>query len=422
MTKGRYVRSGCGALIIAAGMALAAPAMADDALWIRQFGKSATEYAYGVATDADGNAIVVGTTTGGASAGSPKGLSDAFVIKFGPDHEVLWKRQPGSVSFDGARDVAADANGNVFVVGYTRGQLAGSRKGNNDVFILKYDADGKLLWKRQPGSRGSDIARRVATDAAGNAVVVGETSGALGGALKGRIDAFVIKYDADGRVLWKRQPGTVGQDYAEGVATDRAGNVYVIGSTTGALGGTNKGNFDAFVVKLDAEGRFLWKRQPGRRNGDLGVGIATDAAGNVYAVGTAQYPLYGGLGASDVVVIKFDGDGTVLWKRLLGTSYIDSASGIAVDAAGNVYVVGSTNSLPSGLGTGPYRGFFARLDADGKGTLRFLEASEKGDYPEGIAVDPAGNVYVAGWTLGKIGEFSRRPPDGYLAKYPHIVP
>ena len=87
----------------------------------------------------------------------------------------------------------------------------------------------ELLWVRQLGTEHSDIAHGVATDAAGNVYVTGDTWGSLGGANLGHEDAWAAKYDAAGRLLWKRQLGTEVYDAASGVATDAAGNVYLTG-------------------------------------------------------------------------------------------------------------------------------------------------------------------------------------------------
>jgi hypothetical protein len=105
------------------------------------------------------------------------------------------------------------------------------------------DGGSRRLWSRQPGTSGVDGALGVATDADGSVYVVGST---------GMIDddAWVIKFDGHGRRLWSRQlPGTSGNDYATSVATDTDGNVSVAGVTFGALGGPNKGDADAWVIK-----------------------------------------------------------------------------------------------------------------------------------------------------------------------------
>jgi hypothetical protein len=174
--------------------------------------------------------------------------TDAFVTKFDGDGNVLWTRQAGTSDYDTAFGVATHENGSVYVVGVTYGSLGGPNKGDGDAWVIKFDGDGGLLWRQQFGTREYDFAYRVATTD-GKLSVVGGTRGALSGANKGFLDAWVIKFDADGHRLWSRQPGTSADDFAQGVATDMDGNVSVVGGTLGALGGPNKGDADAWVIK-----------------------------------------------------------------------------------------------------------------------------------------------------------------------------
>ena len=106
--------------------------------------------------------------------------------------------------------------------------------------------------------------------------------------------------------LWVRQLGTETWDIALGVATDAAGNVYLAGSTRGSLGGANSGRDDAWVAKYDAAGHVLWKRQLGTNTSDNASGVATDAAGNVYLAGSTHGSLGGAnRGSNDVWVAKY---------------------------------------------------------------------------------------------------------------------
>jgi hypothetical protein len=140
-----------------------------------------------------------------------------------------------------------------------------------DAASISTDGSGRRLWSRQPGTRDFDQAFGVATDEVGNVYVVGETGGALGGPNKGDRDAWVIKYGRDGHRLWSRQPGKSSEDFATGVATDTDGNVYVVGRTTGALR-----RIDPWVIKFAGDGRRLWSRQPGTSGQDEASGVATD--------------------------------------------------------------------------------------------------------------------------------------------------
>ena len=103
----------------------------------------------------------------------------------------------------------------------------------------------------------------MATDGRGNIYISGTTDGALGAANAGRDDVFLAKYSAAGDLLWIRQFGTAGIDFCGGVAVDAQGDLYICGSTYGDLGGVSLGEADAFVGKCDGEGNLLWLRQLG---------------------------------------------------------------------------------------------------------------------------------------------------------------
>jgi hypothetical protein len=191
---------------------------------------------------------------------------------------------PGSDE-DGEPRVAIDGAGNVVVAGNTLGSLAQSNNGSYDAFVVKYAADRTVRWRRQAGTRRSEIVRRVAADTAGNVVVAGYTPGSLAGPNKGSTDAFVIKYAFDGTEQWRRQLGTKGEDGAAGIATDAVGDIVVVGWTAGSLGGPNEGGLDAFIVKYASDGTERWRRQLGSTIIDLVEGVAINNAGDVVIAG-----------------------------------------------------------------------------------------------------------------------------------------
>jgi hypothetical protein len=386
-------------------------------LWSRQPGTSDVDEARGVATDEDGNVYVVGTTLG-ALGGRNKGGGDAWVTKFAGDGRGLWSRQPGTSDVDFAQDVATDTDGNVYVVGTTLGALGGRNKGGVDAWVIKFDGNGRRLWSRQPGTSDEDEALGVATDTDGNVYVVGSTFGALGGPFKGVEDAWIVKFDGNGRRLWSRQPRTSDGDAATGVGTDTDGNVYVVGSTFGALGGPNKGVTDAWVIKFDGNGRRLWKRQPGTSGGDGAFGVATDTDGNVYVVGESDGALGGpNKGGLDAWVIKFDGDGRQLWSRQLGTSAADLARGVAIHKDGNVYVVGQTLGALGGPNNGGVNAWVIRFDGDGHPLGSRQPGTSDLDLANGVATDRDGNVSVVGGTYGALGGENKGNDDAWVIKY-----
>jgi len=169
---------------------------------------------------------------------------------------TVWVRQFGSSDADNAwgGGLGVDASGNVVVSGFTAGTLPGQTSlGGYDAFVSKRDANGSLLWTRQFGTSVGDDAHSVSVDSNDNVLAAGTTEGALPGQTNaGGSDAFVSKYDPNGEVLWNRQLGGVAFDYANSVRVDANDNVLVAGATNGALPGhTAAGSFDIFMATYE---------------------------------------------------------------------------------------------------------------------------------------------------------------------------
>ncbi len=324
--------------------------------WTRQFGTSTYDQVVALRVDASGNVIVAGEVTGILPGQTSEGGVDAFVRKYDAAGHVLWTRQFGfgHHSNDRASSVSVDASGNVLVAGETI-----SNAGPVSAFVRKYDAAGDLVWSRTFGSTEWDAAEAVDVDGAGNVLVAGHTQGTLPGQTSaGATDAFVCKYDADGEVVWIRQFGTSGADVASGVSADERGNVVVVGETRGALPGqTSAGATDAFVRAYDAAGEVLWTRQLGSAAIDSALSVDTGASGSVVVAG-----LTGG----EAFVHMLDARGEELWARQLGSSLADTAYSVSVDASGNVIVAGQVGgTLPGQTSGGGSDGFVRVYDPDG---------------------------------------------------------
>jgi hypothetical protein len=171
------------------------------------------------------------------------------MVKYDGASRVLWRKQFGTASSEEAVDVVSDTAGNIYLAGRTAGALGGAHRGSTDAWVAKYDTAGRVLWRRQLGTTTWDDATGVAVDTEGNVYPTGDTDGALGGANRGEGDGWVGKYNAAGRLLWKLQIGTPGDDRSVAAATS-AGHVYLVGRTYGALMGINRGSADAWVAKV----------------------------------------------------------------------------------------------------------------------------------------------------------------------------
>jgi len=409
--------------------------------WTRQLGTAMGDFATGIATDAAGNVYVAGYTNGGLDGNTNAGSIDLVVVKYAANSNKLWTRQLGTAMGDVAKGIATDANGSAYVAGYTGGGLDGNTSaGTTDFFVVKYDTNGNKLWTRQLGTTSSDQAYGIATDANGNVYVTGYTSGSLDGiTFNAGFDFFVVKYDTNGNKLWTRQFGAsqsaITDSQAHGIATDANSNVYVTGHTTAGLDGTSAGSYDLFVVKYDTDGIKLWTRQLGTATDDRATGIATDAVGNVYVTGHTDAGLDGNTyaGAYDLFVVKYDTNGNKLWTKQLGTAMDDVATGIAI-AAGTVYVTGRTESgLDGNTHAGASDLFVVKFAAQGKPCSPIpvfppcevqpkLWTRQLGttmvDIATGIATDAGGDAYVAGSTAGGLdGNTNAGFSDFFVVKY-----
>lgn len=379
-----------------------------------------TEYwdeSYSVAVDGDGNVLVSGFTLGDITGGLSRLDRDPFVIKYDALGNQIWARQIGTSAADASYAVTVDSQGDAYIAGVTRGDLGGSNAGAGDAFLIKIDSMGNEVWSQQIGRSGSDVANSVDVDPAGNVYLSGHTTGNIGGVPAGNADAFLVKYDASGRYLWARQIGTEAVDGSHSIALDSAGNAYMAGSTRGDLIEPSAGELDAFLIKYDAIGSIVWSRQLGSEYSDSSSSVAVDSLGNVLIAGYTEGDLVSANnGGKDIILVKYDPSGEVLWARQVGTRSDDQAESIAVDAAGNAYISGYTSGSFGGPNAGDADAFLARFDASGN--LRWIRqiGTTRDDFSRSIAVGPAGNVFISG-AHGNFSDVLAMEIDGFLIKF-----
>ena len=167
-----------------------------------QFGSSSYDSGSSIATDSFGNAYVTAQTDSGIDGHTNARSNDIFIIKFTNAGIKQWTRQLGTSSNKYGYGIATDPSGNVYVTGYTEGNLDGNNNaGGNDVFVVKYDVTGAKHWTKLLGTSSGDIAYDIAADSNSNVYVTGPTLGGLGGTTNaGSYDVFVIKYDSYGNL------------------------------------------------------------------------------------------------------------------------------------------------------------------------------------------------------------------------------
>lgn len=381
-------------------------------------------YARGITVDAVGNVYVAGQTASPnfsttANAVQPQinygpvQFRDAFVLKLKPeDNSLIYATYLGGTSSDEIRGIAVDAAGNAYVTGSTQStdfpatQRFPSETANKtfppeDAFVTKLSPAGDvLIYSIYLGGSSLDRGYGITVDASGSAYVTGSTISAdfpLVNPLQAKYGgAFVTKLDPTGTALvYSTFLGHDLNDRGHSIAVDAAGNAYVTGPASHTLP----------AVLLSEQGKVSPFLNPEVKS--------QPTAPNFPLVNPVQ-GTYGG-GGSDGFVAKINPAGTALvYSTYLGGSDSDAGNGIAVDAAGNAYVVGHSfstlfpknNSLPArrdGCSTVDrshhINAFVMKLNPAGN---VFVYTACLGDSAgTGIAIDAAGNAYVTGYTEDK---------------------
>ena len=385
--------------------------------WTQQIGTSSSDTSRDVSADGLGNVYISGSTSGdlgGANAGS----SDAFVSKYDDMGNLLWTQQLGSTSADESLGVSADGLGNVYISGYSQGDLGDPNAGSRDAFVSKYDALGNLLWIEQLGSTSSDTSLGVSADGLGNVYISGFTTGDLGGPNAGSLDAFVSKYDDMGNLLWTQQYGTTGFDQSNGVSADGLGNVYITGVESFELTVPAFVGGGAFVSKYDEGGNLLWKQQLlysgfGESYEEIS-GVSADGLGNVYISGYTVDAADENL-LQDDFVSKYDDGGNLLWIQRLGSTFWGGISSVSADGLGNVYISGGDGGRGGGF---PENAIVSKYDDGGNLLWNKQLESTSSDSSNGVSADGLGNVYISGVIRGYFGGSD----DIFIAKFSETIP
>ncbi len=249
-------------------------------LWIRSAGGTSDDRALGIATDNQGRCRITGYITSSSAAfgsltvtNATAFFSDAFAACYDSNGNPVWASRFGGSGSERGVSVATDGGGNSYIAGtFTSTDMPGTagflaNLGANDLFILKLDASGNMLWSRAAGGLGDDIAASIAVDSSGNCHITGSYPDAVtfgsttltNTGLPGTLDGYLAKYDTSGNFVWAKSIRGSDDESAVAVATDNADNVYVTGSFTSASANfdsittTNSGNYDMFMGRIVTE-------------------------------------------------------------------------------------------------------------------------------------------------------------------------
>jgi Ca2+-binding RTX toxin-like protein len=330
--------------------------------WISEIGTSGLanfDESYGITVGNDGSVYATGWTNGDLG-GPNQGLYDGWVAKYdNTTGAVQWVSQYGGSDYDWSWDVASDSQGNVYTTGFTLGNLGGQNAGSYDVYLTKFDSQGNQQWIQQFGTAEDDEARNLYIDTNNNIFLTGYTRGNLGGSNAGSFDAWVAKYDTSGNQQWITQFGTSDRDDGLNITSDNLGNLYVSGDTQGSLGAANAGSWDAYVAKLDAATGTLLDFSGGDGNdtGSGGEGNNNGGGGNDTLYGTASDDILNG-GEGNNLIYADEGKNTVTAGSGNDEIYTGTSDDIInADGGNNLIFAGEgNNTITTGAGNDSIHG------------------------------------------------------------------
>ncbi len=351
------------------------------------------------------------------------GSHDVLLVKYDASGQLKWIRRAGGHGGDVCNGLAVDAAHNTFVAGEMEqtadfsGQSITSA-GGNDIFLAKYSSGGAIQWVKRWGDSGNDKALCAATADNGDCYIAGFFTGSVDFGsttlnASGSRDVFIAKISSSGSVIWAKKGGGSGDDKAEGIAVDKNGDIYIVGSFThsASFSGnsiTSSGKYSAFITKYNSSGNVQWVEKGGACCDTTQFrSVAVDENNDVYVSGNfnvnADFDSFNFTASStDCIILKYNSSGNVLWAKQGGGSDEDVAYGIKVDtinhfvyATGNVSSAGNFDNLNYS-----FQGFkdIFVISYDLSGNPQWVKTSGGfyRDIGSAITVDPNGFVYTTG--------------------------
>ncbi|MBL7962709.1 MAG: T9SS type A sorting domain-containing protein [Flavobacteriales bacterium] len=332
--------------------------------WQRALGGTQNDFSAAVIQTSDmGFVVAGGTSSSNGDVTSNHGMSDAWVIKLNASGALVWQQTYGGSNVDSAQDIIQTADGGYAVVGTTRsndGDVSG-HQGFGDIWMLRLDPVGVLLWQRTLGSANGEYGNALTASNDGGVVVVGTTTGNGGDVMghHGEFDMWVVKLDSTGQLQWQLPLGGSMFEEAFAITSTQDGGFAVAGYTDSNDGDVTggQGGKDYWVVKLEGGGTLQWQRTLGGSGLDIGYAIEERNGGDLLVSGITTSTdgdislAYGGY---DAWLVRLSASGALVWEQSYGGSANDSFSGIEL-VDGGYCLVGGTFSN-DGMVTGHHGG------------------------------------------------------------------
>lgn len=392
--------------------------------WARQYGGGDVDIPFSIKITTDGGTIITGYTDSDDGDISPqpnREYWDLWVVKLNRCGDIEWERSFGGSNYESGRDVVQTTDGGYIVVGETNstdGGVINGYGGTKDIWILRLNATGNLLWQKRYGGNGLDIGNHIHLLDDGNFYVLASSSsndGNISGnhGTAGYTDGVLMKLDAAGNLSWSRCfGGSKNEEFFDMEVIN--GRTYLAGfanSTDGDIPPQQK-NYDVWLLALDASGNKVYSRIYGGSQNDVAYSMTRGSDGSLTLAGyttSNDGDVSGARGSQDYWIININpGNGNRNWQRVMGGVDAEYANAVITDSDGG-YIVGgisySNNAdVSNPLGEGDY--WLVKLNASGNRVWDQNIGGSGNDHLRALAFQPSAKEYfLCGDTDSGDGDF-----------------
>lgn len=407
--------------------------ISQDFEWALEAGGHGVDQGYCICIDENSNSYVGGffsdTSYFGDEMLISENLKDVFVAKYDSTGAFQWVVQGGGSGSNTCAGITSDQNNNIFITGWfseslQTGETFIESYGSYDMFVIKINPEGEVLWARNAGGESDDYGNRLTINMEGDVIISGSYRHIANFGEEtiieslGDRDIFIANYSNEGIFQWVKKFGGKGEDRAYGIDCNSSGEIYFTGFFNGIcfFGDTelfSPSIISTYTAKLNAGGEILWANKAGGGANDLsrGFGLGVDNSGNAYATGffsgnlnfTEENSLHstGGQFDFDNYIVKYNAEGDFIWAKNSGGIYMDQSRNIFVNNDGCSYIVGFFKGFAE---FGQYETesigmadiFIAKYNPEGMVEWVKNAGGPENDYAYGICANNTGSIFVSG--------------------------
>lgn len=343
--------------------------ISGNLLWQKTIGGNSTDHLTSAKETKDGGYILGGYSNSGISGEktqSSRGADDYWVVKLDANRNIVWDKTYGGSGIDRLKTIIQTDDGGFLIGGESDSNISGekteNRKGVIDIWLIKIDAFGTIIWQKTIGGNETNLVSSIIQTTDKNYIIAGSSNSNISGDKtqnsKGGSDYWILKIDPNGTIIWQNTIGGNNGDYAKSIIATSDGNYIIGGSSSSMISGDKTQNTvgnsnDVWLLKLNNNGQLIWQKNIGGDSTDELADLRLTADKGLI-LGILSYSKISGnkteisRGESDYWIVKLDSDYNIEWDKTIGGDKIDSPHAIVQSRDGNYVAVGWSQSNKSG--------------------------------------------------------------------------